>query len=475
MLKNYKIMLILGSFLFCCNFTACSIEVAGLASGQAEQEEVIPEGFYPTIRSQTIKVGEGMSLQLPESYHYAQRKVDAVDTAGNHVGTYTAWYGFEKDVAYVRPDDEDVMFYVFKGTDLVTPDEELTAPQAERSLRSYVLNFVGEKEKRSSPVMAAGGTLIDINQDGFLGEGYWVYPFYVYDNRDGITSTYGTMLYPKYYYGVCILDRWASSLPSREWYMFIFSNDAAGGMVDEGNYERIFAGIKERFGITRFPTQYTEEDVQKRLEAGIEVTDPLLVAPVGYDYEQLLLLFSGTMDYYRVKPNIGLGREVGDPEAGDPGTGGESAEGESRRYEGLYAVLEVVDGDTVDVDLDGERTRIRLIGMDTPESVNPDESLNVPEGKEAARILEELIEQHGGCVYLEMGEGEGTDPYGRKLAYVYVTDGRTVFMVNQALVQQGWARVMTVEPDTRYSGEFERLEGEAKKAGAGFWGTGFFK
>lgn len=469
-LKKIKVMLVLGSILVCCGLTSCSIEVAGSSSGQEEQAEVIPEGFYPTIRSQTIKVGDRISLQLPEAYRYAKREVEAVDTSGNHVGTYTAWYGLKKDVVYVQPDDEDITFYAFKGVDLVTPDEELTAPQAERSLRSYVLNFVGEKEKRSSPVMAAGGTLLDINQDELLNEGYWVYPFYVYDNRDGITSTYGTMLYPKYYYGVCILDRRASSLPSREWYMFIFSNDAAGGMIGEGDYDRIFAGIKERFGITRFPTQYTEEDVRKRLEAGIDDTDPLLVAPTGYDYGQLLLLFSGTMDYYRVKPNIGSGQEVD-----DPGVGGESADGGSRQYEGLYAVLEVVDGDTMDVDLDGERTRIRLIGMDTPESVNPDESLNVPEGKEASRILEDLIEQHGGCVYLEMGEGEGTDPYGRKLAYVYVTDGRTVSMVNQALVQQGWARAMTVEPDTRYSSEFERLEGEAKKAGAGFWGTGFFR
>lgn len=472
-IKKYKTISMIVIFLICSFLTSCSIEfdeTTGNGKAGTEQAEIIPDGYYPTIRSRTICLDESYSITLPNTYHYTEREIEAVDAAGNHVGTYKAWYGFKKDVRYIRPDDEDIVFYAFKGTDLVTPDIALSASQAERSLRSYVQNFVDEKEKRSRPILAAGGGLLDINQDELLEESFWVYPFYTYDNREGITSTYSTILYPKYYYGVCIMDREASSLPSRNWYLFVFSNDAAGELMAEEDYEKIFeVDIKEQFGLDMFPTRYTEEDVRKRLEAGIDDTDPLLVAPAGYDYEQLLLLFSGTMDYYRVKPNIEPNRETELPVE-------ESAEAEeNQRYEGLYTVLDVVDGDTIDVDVDGVRTRIRLIGMDTPESVNPDESLNVPEGKEAAGITKDLIEQHGGYVYLEMGEGDSKDSYGRTLAYVYVTDGKNITMLNRLLIGQGYARVMTVDPNTRYAGDFENIEKNAKKEKTGFWGTGFFK
>lgn len=469
-MKRYKAISAIVLFLICSFLASCSVEFEKTAgSGQAGsgQAEIIPDGYYPAIRSRTICLDDSLLITLPDAYHYAEREIEAVDSAGNHVGAYKAWYGFKKDVRYIRPDDEDIIFYAFKGTDLVTPDTDLSASQAERSLRAYIQYFVDEKTKRSRPILAAGGGILDINQDEYLEESYWIYPFYAYDNRESITSTYNTLLYPKYYYGVCILDREASSLPSRNWYLFVFSNDASGELMAEDGYKKIFdVDIKEQFGLSIFPTRYTEEDVQKRLEVGIDDTDPLLVAPAGYDYEQLLLLFSGTLDYYRVKPNIEQGQDTELPAE-------ESAE-ESQRYEGLYAVLEVVDGDTIDVDVDGVRTRIRLIGIDTPESVHPDESLNVPEGKEAAGITKELIEQYGGYVYLEMGEGDSKDNYSRTLAYVYVTDGKYIIMLNRLLIEQGYARVMTVDPNTRYAGDFENLEKKAKKEKTGFWGSGFF-
>lgn len=454
--------------------TGCDIEFTsgfdGLMGGTAktQAEETIPTGSYPTIRSSTIKIDNKTSITLPETYHYATHEINMEN------GTYTVWYGFEKDVNYISPNDEDIMFYVFKGNDLKTPATELKVSEANTSLATYIKYFVAEADKRSNPVITANGSLIDINGDDYKNEKYWVYPFYMYENREAITTTYNETLYPKYFYGVCILDRDADNKPSRDWYMFIFSNDATGKLIGEEDYTRIFEQeIKGQFGLSIFPTQFTEKEVEQRETAGIAYTDPLFVAPEGYDYEQFLELFEGTTSYYRVLPNVTVKPESTaqtptetETETPEPVT--------ERRYTGLYAVLDVIDGDTIDVDVDGEIKRIRLIGIDTPESVNPDETLNTPEGEEASKHMKELLAEYNNFVYLEWGEGTSEDSYGRTLAYAYVTDGTKITMLNRMLIEQGYARVMTVEPDSRYVIDFEREEKRAQKAEAGFWGTGFF-
>lgn len=131
---------------------------------------------------------------------------------------------------------------------------------------------------------------------------------------------------------------------------------------------------------------------------------------------------------------------------------------------GAYEVVKVVDGDTVDVNIDGEEVRVRLIGVDTPESVHPDENRNTDEGKVAADWMRELLD--GKKVYLEFDVAE-TDKYGRTLAYVYLEDRKT--MVNKLLLENGLAQVMTVPPNSKYSDEFYKLQTRARKAGSGFW------
>ncbi len=136
---------------------------------------------------------------------------------------------------------------------------------------------------------------------------------------------------------------------------------------------------------------------------------------------------------------------------------------------GPYEVIRIVDGDTIVVSIDGEETKVRLIGVDTPESVSYDKSENTKEGIEASSYTTELLEGHQ--VYLEYDE-QRTDVYDRVLAYVYLEDKET--MVNKVLLQEGLAQVMTVEPNTRYQSEFEKLEEEARQANIGFWETGYF-
>lgn len=136
----------------------------------------------------------------------------------------------------------------------------------------------------------------------------------------------------------------------------------------------------------------------------------------------------------------------------------------------LYDVVRVVDGDTIVVRIDGEKVKVRLIGVDTPESVHSDESKNTEEGEEAAEWLENLLDNTQ--VYLEYDVSK-EDKYGRTLAYVYLNDGET--MVNRLLLKKGLARTMTVQPNSKYADEFSKLQTAAREAEIGFWATGVFE
>ena len=131
---------------------------------------------------------------------------------------------------------------------------------------------------------------------------------------------------------------------------------------------------------------------------------------------------------------------------------------------GAYDVVRVVDGDTIIVDIDGEETRVRLIGIDTPESVNPDESKNTEAGDLASAYTKELLSDE--TVYLEY-DIDKTDDYDRTLAYVYLSDGVT--MVNKLLLENGYASIMTIQPNSKYANDFYELQKAAQENQIGIW------
>lgn len=141
-----------------------------------------------------------------------------------------------------------------------------------------------------------------------------------------------------------------------------------------------------------------------------------------------------------------------------------------------YTVEYVIDGDTFIVSIDGYSTKIRLIGVDTPESVASDAYLqssgkeNTVEGKEASNFTTDLIT--GKTVYLEY-DTDKTDKYGRTLAYVYLDENKET-MLQDVLLEKGLACTMTTKPNTKYAAHFAEIEAQAKENGAGFWGTGFW-
>jgi micrococcal nuclease len=127
------------------------------------------------------------------------------------------------------------------------------------------------------------------------------------------------------------------------------------------------------------------------------------------------------------------------------------------------AVTRVVDGDTVEVRIGGRTEDVRLIGIDTPETVKPGTPVQCF-GERASHFTKRLLE--GRRVRLVFGV-ERRDVYGRLLAYVHL--GRR--FVNAMLARRGLARSLTIPPNDRFAPLFRRLELGAARAGRGLWGT----
>jgi micrococcal nuclease len=125
-------------------------------------------------------------------------------------------------------------------------------------------------------------------------------------------------------------------------------------------------------------------------------------------------------------------------------------------------VTRVIDGDTIEVRIEGNTVDLRLIGIDTPETLHPTESVECY-GKAASRFTRVLLE--GRDVQLEF-DVERLDRYGRTLAYVWV--GNT--MANLTLVREGYAQVSTFPPNVRYDDEFIEAQGDARRRELGLWG-----
>jgi micrococcal nuclease len=133
-------------------------------------------------------------------------------------------------------------------------------------------------------------------------------------------------------------------------------------------------------------------------------------------------------------------------------------------------VMHVVDGDTVDVRyLNNRKARVRLIGVNTPESRASFHKKKEPFGEEAKQFTIDNLT--GKTVYIETDVSKA-DMYDRILAYVWL-DRDTMY--NKILVEEGLARVYTWKPDVKYRHIFEDAETEAFEAKKGLWSIDFFE
>jgi micrococcal nuclease len=134
------------------------------------------------------------------------------------------------------------------------------------------------------------------------------------------------------------------------------------------------------------------------------------------------------------------------------------------------AVASIVDGDTIDVLVDGREERVRLIGIDTPEIAHPssgDRPGNPAEcfGDEAKQFTATLLEI-GAAIRLER-DIVARDDYGRLLAYVHRA-GDGIF-VNYEIVRQGYAQPLTIAPNDRFAPLFVEAAQLAEADEAGLW------
>ena len=128
-------------------------------------------------------------------------------------------------------------------------------------------------------------------------------------------------------------------------------------------------------------------------------------------------------------------------------------------------VTHLVDGDTLDVDLNGHTARIRLLNIDTPETKDPDEAMQCL-GPEAATYLGTLIPV-GTTISLEY-DRQRTDRHGRTLAGVFTTDH---IFVNAEIARQGLANTVVVDGNDRFYPPVEAARAEAAAAGRGLYST----
>lgn len=129
-----------------------------------------------------------------------------------------------------------------------------------------------------------------------------------------------------------------------------------------------------------------------------------------------------------------------------------------------YKVEKIVDGDTFWADNGtGKEIKIRLIGVDAPESKNAFKKKIGYYGKESKAYLTNMLTGKSVKLVCDL---DSLDQYGRTLAYVFLEDGT---FVNSELVKNGYAMVMTVPPNVKYAEEFLRLQIEARENNRGLW------
>jgi micrococcal nuclease len=131
---------------------------------------------------------------------------------------------------------------------------------------------------------------------------------------------------------------------------------------------------------------------------------------------------------------------------------------------GQYQVVKLVDGDTIVIRYNGKYEKVRLLCVDTPESVHPDKKQNIPMGKVAARYTQKKLV--GKSVDLEFEIKRLRGYYGRLLAYVFV-DGQNL---NLDLVRQGLSPYYTkYGKSEKYDDEFRAAEKQARKDKLNIW------
>lgn len=133
----------------------------------------------------------------------------------------------------------------------------------------------------------------------------------------------------------------------------------------------------------------------------------------------------------------------------------------------LVPVVRIIDGDTIEVKINGVPEKIRLIGINTPETVDPRKKVECF-GKEASRFVTDTLTGVSVTLVADASQGE-RDRYGRLLRYVYLSDSS---LLNKTIIAEGYGYEYTYNVPYRYMNEFKDAERTAQKLEKGLWKEG---
>lgn len=132
-----------------------------------------------------------------------------------------------------------------------------------------------------------------------------------------------------------------------------------------------------------------------------------------------------------------------------------------------FTVSKVIDGDTIEVNIDGNKEKVRIIGINTPETVDPRREVECF-GKEASSKAKELL--LGQKVRLESDPSQAEqDEYDRLLRYVFLSGGKDF---GKIMIQQGYAYEYTYDLPYKYQKEYKEAQQQAQTSNIGLWRDG---
>ena len=267
-MKIYKFLIMC---IFTVLLTGCDISFSDSANFMENGEEITetttPNGAVEVSIGNEIKM-QDITLRLPEGMKYGETNMD----------TGRVFYVWEADKPYVLPTDSDIIMYIYEGKDNASPDTELKDSEARYSIsQNYVQTF---RESVSGSIVADPTAVLNGDWFALQMTGY---------SGDYLMTTYGTMCYPKYYYGIFTLQKEKDAEKyNRRYYGFVFSNDGTGNIMSQTDYSDLLGQIKSGFSISEF---YTAPQLPGMYDEAKDFSK-------GYSYGQYADLFTDTANYY---------------------------------------------------------------------------------------------------------------------------------------------------------------------------------
>ncbi|MGB0757348.1 MAG: thermonuclease family protein [Patescibacteria group bacterium] len=254
------------------------------------------------------------------------------------------------------------------------------------------------------------------------------------------------------------------------------------GLIKPSIFEKLFKSIPTRkklagifggatifffiaFGITTPPVEPTEENATNitQQEAAVETPEPNKIT----ESEEVIDDTSEAPTQVNNSLQTSDANELVNSQKSQQENTENQVQPVESNNEQFYSVTSVVDGDTVKVNINGTTETLRLIGIDTPETVHPSKPVECF-GNEASNKAKELLSNKQVRLESDVSQGE-RDVYGRLLSYVFLPDGTNF---NQLMIQEGYAYEYTYNIPYKYQSAFKQAQTDAQNNKRGLWADG---